>query len=172
MKVWKKMIPFRTSGAARMIFCYDVRMAWIIVGLGNPGEDYIDTRHNTGRMAVERFAKKYKLDAWKSDKIARAMVARYGMDPALGHVRYEDEGSRLLPQVPGFPVARRDYSEATAREIDEAVRRLLEAAFARATQMLVARRDALERGAAMLLERETLAGPELAALAGAPPAPG
>jgi cell division protease FtsH len=111
-------------------------------------------------------------DLARATDIARAMVARYGMDPALGHVRYEDEGSRLLPQVPGFPVSRRDYSEATAREIDEAVRRLLEAAFARATQMLVARRDALERGAAMLLERETLAGPELAALAGAPPAPG
>ena len=60
----------------RMIFCYDTRMAWIIVGLGNPGEDYIDTRHNTGRMAVERFAKKYKLDAWKNDNNARAMIAR------------------------------------------------------------------------------------------------
>jgi cell division protease FtsH len=107
-------------------------------------------------------------DLARATDIARAMVARYGMDPALGHVRYEDEGSRLLPQVPGFPVARRDYSEATAREIDEAVRRLLEAAFARATELLEARRAALERGAALLLEHETLAGPELAALAGAP----
>lgn len=109
-------------------------------------------------------------DLARATDIARAMVARYGMEPALGHVRYEDEGPRLLPPVPGLSMARRDYSEATAREIDEAVRRLLDAAFARATAVLVARRDALDRGAALLLERETLAGAELAALAAAPAA--
>jgi cell division protease FtsH len=103
-------------------------------------------------------------DLARATDIARAMVARYGMDAALGHVRYEDEGPRLLPPVPGLAMARRDYGEATAREIDEAVRRLVEAAFARARAILVERRDALDRGAALLLERETLAGPELAAL--------
>jgi cell division protease FtsH len=103
-------------------------------------------------------------DLARATDIARAMVARYGMDAALGHVRYEDEGPRLLPPVPGLAMARRDYGEATAREIDEAVRRLVEAAFARARAILVERRDALARGAALLLERETLAGPELAAL--------
>ena len=103
-------------------------------------------------------------DLARATDLARAMVARYGMDAALGHVRYEDEGPRLLPPVPGLAMARRDYGEATAREIDEAVRRLVEAAFARARAILVERRDALDRGAALLLERETLAGPELAAL--------
>jgi cell division protease FtsH len=103
-------------------------------------------------------------DLARATDIARAMVARYGMDAALGHVRYEDEGPRLLPPVPGLAMARRDYGEATAREIDEAVRRLVEAAFARARAILVERRDALDRGAALLLERETLAGTELAAL--------
>ncbi|MFM8991175.1 MAG: TRAP transporter fused permease subunit, partial [Alphaproteobacteria bacterium] len=103
-------------------------------------------------------------DLARATDIARAKVARYGMDAALGHVRYEDEGPRLLP-MPGLAsTARRDYGEATAREIDEAVRRLVEAAFARATATLVERRAALDRGAAQLLERETLAGPELAAL--------
>lgn len=33
-------------------------MAYIIVGLGNPGEEYATTRHNTGRMLVDWFAEK------------------------------------------------------------------------------------------------------------------
>ena len=33
---------------------------YIVVGLGNPGEEYKDTRHNTGRMMVEYFAKTHK----------------------------------------------------------------------------------------------------------------
>lgn len=47
-------------------------MAWVIVGLGNPGEEYAGTRHNTGRMALEFFAKKNEFGAWKEDKKAKA----------------------------------------------------------------------------------------------------
>ena len=50
-------------------------MAHIFVGLGNPGEEYSDTRHNTGRMILEWFGK--SLDAeWKSDKKLNAKVAK------------------------------------------------------------------------------------------------
>src|SRR3989344_5492848 len=42
-------------------------MAWIIVGLGNPGGEYQGTRHNTGRMALEFFASEMKFGDWKED---------------------------------------------------------------------------------------------------------
>ncbi len=51
-------------------------MTWIIVGLGNPGADYTDTRHNAGRIAVEHFAKDKKLGEWKFDKKSNALVVR------------------------------------------------------------------------------------------------
>ncbi len=51
-------------------------MAWLIVGLGNPGEEYINTRHNAGRHAVERFAKDAGLSEWKEDAKKKYTVAR------------------------------------------------------------------------------------------------
>ena len=58
-------------------FCYNVpHMIWIIVGLGNPGEEYTGTRHNTGRMAVEQFAKDNDFSVWKPDAKTKATVAK------------------------------------------------------------------------------------------------
>lgn len=51
-------------------------MTWIIAGLGNPGEEYGGTRHNTGRMALDFFAKKEKFGEWKEDKKAKARINR------------------------------------------------------------------------------------------------
>jgi len=49
-------------------------MSYIIVGLGNPGEEYINTRHNTGRMVVEALAKKFDFPDWKNDMKLKALV--------------------------------------------------------------------------------------------------
>lgn len=49
-------------------------MKWIFVGLGNPGGEYINSRHNTGRAALEIYAKKEKLE-WREDKKSNALVA-------------------------------------------------------------------------------------------------
>jgi PTH1 family peptidyl-tRNA hydrolase len=51
-------------------------MTWIIVGLGNPGEEYDGTRHNTGRMAVESFARALKFSEWREDKASKSAVSK------------------------------------------------------------------------------------------------
>ncbi len=61
------------------------------------------------------------------------------------------------------------YSQETAREIDLAVRALLDRAFERATAVLTRHRDLLEETAQRLLEQETLSEEELPKL---PPEPG
>jgi cell division protease FtsH len=92
-------------------------------------------------------------DLAKATGIARSMAARYAMVPALGSVSYEqDQGPGFL----GMGATRRDYSEQTARELDEAVRRIVDGAFDRAGSVLIAHRGVLDEGARKLLERETL----------------
>jgi len=49
---------------------------YIIVGLGNPGEEYVDTRHNVGRMVLEAFAKANDLADWKEDKKLKSLVTQ------------------------------------------------------------------------------------------------
>lgn len=49
-------------------------MSWVIVGLGNPGEEYTETRHNAGRMALEYFAKQSGASAWKEDKRSESLT--------------------------------------------------------------------------------------------------
>jgi PTH1 family peptidyl-tRNA hydrolase len=49
-------------------------MNYIIVGLGNPGEEYTDTKHNAGRMVVEALRKKLEFSDWENRK---EFTARY-----------------------------------------------------------------------------------------------
>ena len=58
----------------------------------------------------------------------------------------------------------RTYSEATAREIDEAVKAIVDGAYSRTLALLKSRRQVLERGARLLLEKETLTESDLRAL--------
>ncbi|WP_255556665.1 ATP-dependent zinc metalloprotease FtsH [Methylococcus sp. Mc7] len=101
-------------------------------------------------------------DLAKVTDIARSMVMRYGMYEKLGHVAYEAERPAFLG-VPMAPEMRREFSEETAREIDCAVREIVTRAFDAATSTLEQRRDSLERGAKLLLEKETLVEDDLVA---------
>lgn len=50
-------------------------MSYIIMGLGNPGDEYEGTRHNTGRIVVESFRKKNGFPDWEADKKLKALVS-------------------------------------------------------------------------------------------------
>ncbi|BDG03377.1 ATP-dependent zinc metalloprotease FtsH [Anaeromyxobacter oryzae] len=102
-------------------------------------------------------------DLSKATEIARSMVTRYGMGGRLGPVTYETEPNGFLG-LPGG--TRRLYAEETAREIDVAVRELVENAFQRARGILTANRNLLDESARVLLAKETLAGAELEAVLG------
>ncbi len=102
-------------------------------------------------------------DLSKATEIARSMVTRYGMFPGLGHATYETEPTTFL-DVAGPP--RRNYSEETAREIDCAIRGLVQKAFDRARDILESNRELLDDAARQLLEKETLEQEDLKALLG------
>jgi cell division protease FtsH len=109
-------------------------------------------------------------DLAKATDIARSMVMRYGMETKLGHVSYEGESARFL-DVPQTMTRRHDFSEEVAREIDRAVKAILDAAFENATRVLAQQRSILDRGSTLLLEKETLNEENLRALTGAESSP-
>lgn len=49
-------------------------MSWLIVGLGNPGGGYKETRHNTGRIFLDWLRLKHNFPSWQEDKKLRALV--------------------------------------------------------------------------------------------------
>jgi cell division protease FtsH len=102
-------------------------------------------------------------DLVRATDLARAMVLRYGMSNALGSVAYDRERSAYLQ--PDFPLPQsREYSEETAKAIDNTVRTMVERALERAIAILKANRSLLDRTAEELLKSETLNPPQIEAL--------
>jgi cell division protease FtsH len=101
-------------------------------------------------------------DLAKVTDIARSMVMRYAMVPTLGPVAYEEERAPFLGGA--LPQGHREYSEETAREIDVAVRTIVDGTYQKALSILKRHRAALESWAQRLLDKETLAEAELAEL--------
>src|SRR3954470_21996662 len=100
-------------------------------------------------------------DLQRATEIAMEMVTRYGMDQKVGQRTYASRPQNFLPGVQDRVVS---AAEATEREIDLAVRDLIEAGDASARSILERRRADLDEGAALLIARETLTSEEFAPL--------
>ncbi len=120
-----------------------------------------------GRIAEKLFFGKLTTGAANDIRqvtdIARAMVCEFGMSEKLGPLAYgHDETSLFLGSNMGQ--RQTDYSEQTAREIDQEVRRMVQEQYDRVEALLLSKKDTLEAIAKALMERETLDFEELTAI--------
>ncbi len=101
-------------------------------------------------------------DLAKATDIARSMVMRYGMDKELGPVTYQKEHSPFLESPMTYHD--REFSEETACEIDTAVRKIIQNVFDDAVDIIKKHIKILDKGATLLLKKETLNEEDLATL--------
>ncbi len=70
-----------------------------LVGLGNPGEEYENSRHNTGAMVLEVFRKTVGLSDWTFDKKRNALVSEGAVEPLEAKKGKEQKALLILPQT-------------------------------------------------------------------------
>ncbi len=93
-------------------------------------------------------------DLQRATDIATSMVKEYGMSEKLGYVTFEKEKRPLFLQSPFQPS--REYSEETAKEIDEEVKHIIDESYTRAKRILAQNEAKLKKLANMLLEKEVV----------------
>ncbi len=116
-----------------------------------------------GRVAEEivfsRISTGASNDIKKATDVAQKMVRNWGMSDVLGPLSYSKEEEHIFL---GREIAQhRDYSEDTARKIDEEISRLVQKAYNIAKNVLEENLDILHALADLLLEKETVLGGEL-----------
>lgn len=139
-----------------------------------PKEQYLYTRQQMidqmcmtlgGRAAEEivfgEISTGAQNDLERITRTAYAMVTLYGMNERVGQFSFRDEGGEYSFTKP--------YSEQTARIIDEEVKRIIDDAYLRTKDLLIERRDDLEKLAQELLEKEVLFKDDLERLIGPRP---
>jgi len=118
-----------------------------------------------GRIGEMRYTKRLSTgarnDIEQATELARAMVCDYGMSE-LGPLSFGRKDEQIFL---GREIAQhRDYSEATAIKIDEAVKHLVETAYKRAEELIDQHAKVLENIALRLLEKESMDGAEVKAM--------
>jgi len=116
-----------------------------------------------GRIAEEMYTGDVSTgaanDIQQATSIARAMVCQYGMSEKLGMIQYgEEDGYVFLGRE---MVRSKGYSEQTAREIDNEIKRIIDDCYKVAKDLIWEHRDKLEAIAQALLEYETLDGTQV-----------
>jgi cell division protease FtsH len=119
-------------------------------------------------------------DLQRATDLARRMVTEFGMSPRLGRMYYSEAQRSPFLAGSGGIVSESIHSEATLREIDIEVKRLVDEAYRTALDTLTSQRETLEKLTADLIEMETMSaehmhkvidanrkGPKLMAIAGA-----
>jgi cell division protease FtsH len=110
-----------------------------------------------GRIAEEMFTGDMNSgvmgDIRQATAIARKMITEWGMNDRLGFVFYGEDDQKM--NFLGVPEGR-EYSEETAKVIDEEVKKLIDRLFGETRELLLANKDRIEALAQALLKYETL----------------
>jgi cell division protease FtsH len=101
-------------------------------------------------------------DLARATDIARSMVKEYGMSAKVGQVYFAREKRNQFLNIPTEGAV--EYSEATAELIDSEVREIINNQYKRTMEILLEKRDILDDGAKILLEKEKIEGDELSCL--------
>jgi cell division protease FtsH len=106
-------------------------------------------------------------DLQRAAGIVRSMVKEYGMSEKFGPLTFEKERRPLFLDM-GLPNGPKEYSEETARELDQEVKKLIDTSYQKVKEMLTQNQDRLRNLAKVLLEKETLEGEEIRKVLGLP----
>ncbi|PIV23182.1 MAG: cell division protein FtsH [Deltaproteobacteria bacterium CG_4_8_14_3_um_filter_45_9] len=106
-------------------------------------------------------------DLQRATDIATSMVKEFGMSEKLGYVTFEKEKQPLFLPSSLFPA--REYSEDTAKQIDEEVKKIVDETYLRVKEILMGKKDKLEELARLLLEKEVVEEGDLKKILGLTP---
>jgi cell division protease FtsH len=98
-------------------------------------------------------------DLQRATDIATSMVKEFGMSEKLGYVTFEKEKTPLF--LPSSLLPTREYSEDTAKQIDEEVKKIVDETYLRVKEILTAKKDKLGELARLLLEKEVVEDTDL-----------
>ncbi len=116
------------------------------------------------RLVLDTHTSGAEDDLKQATQLARRMVLSWGMSEKLGHLAFGRGQEQVFL---GEEIAQqREYSEQTAREVDEEIKGILDRAYEHAVNTLKEHRDALDRLAEALREREEISGEEVTEIIG------
>jgi cell division protease FtsH len=134
----------------RYTYSKDYLMKALSVFLGGRAAEEISLKHTTTGAGN---------DLERATELARKMVTEWGMSEKLGPLTFGKKDEQIFL---GREIARhKDYSEKTAIDIDEEVKRIVIEAYDISKKLLIENQDLLEALAKALLERETMDGEEI-----------